>query len=142
MKRRLEFNVPTIINDTKEARIKAEAAFKEIVRAAVSYFGPEKVKRLVSELTTGRGNKPDEVRNEKILSEYDAEKAAAKGKVNHKKFAEDFCKRHHQQSADAVLKQLGRLRNGRRRAKEKEAHRERQFRKLVSKRGKTILGTE
>ena len=141
MKRALQFNRPTIINDTKEVQMEAERIFKEIVRDAVGYFGCEKVKSIVGELTKSRsGNKADETRNSIMLAEYDAE--AAKGKVNHKKFAEGFCWRHRQQSVEAVEKHLRRLLNTRQEALQKEAVRAQKFRKLVSKRGKTLLGTE
>ena len=50
----LTFSIPTLLNDTDEARAKAERDLKKIVREAVQYFGPVKVKQVVQEITKGR----------------------------------------------------------------------------------------
>lgn len=54
LKPQLTFSVPTPLNDTDKARAKAMQEFKMIVREAVWYFGPEKVKQLVHEITKRR----------------------------------------------------------------------------------------
>lgn len=134
----LTFSVPTLLNDTGEARAKAERDFKNIVREAVRYFGPAKVKQVVQEITKRRqGNTPDKRRNALMLAEYDA----APQPVNKKKFAREFFKKHRQQSPEAVEKQLTRLLKARQQAEAKKKA-ERKFFLLKSRRGKTLLGTE
>jgi hypothetical protein len=140
LKHPLTFAVPSIINDTDEARAKVERDLKKIVREAVRYFGPSKVKQVVQEITKGRkGNTPDERRNGLMLAEYDS--AAAKGPVKKRQFAHDFCKKHRQQSPEAVGKHLARLLKARRQRDKEKAELERKFRKAF-RRGKSFLGTE
>jgi hypothetical protein len=54
-----------------------------------------------------KGNKPNEKRNATMLAEYNAQ--AAKGRVKHRKFAQDFYRNHGGQSLEATEKQLSRL---------------------------------
>jgi len=147
MKPPLTFNRPrTILTDTDEARAQAARTLKEILHDAIEYFGPKEVKRIANELTKGRkGNKPDEKRNALMLAEYDAQ--AAKGRVNHRIFARDFCKRHTEQSPEATKKQLERLLKARQQKAREKAKFEEKFGKkfqqqLKSRRGKSFLGTE
>ena len=134
----LTFSVPTFLNDTDEARAKAERDFKKIVREAVWYFGPAKVKQVVQEITKRRkGNTPDQRRNALILAEYDA---APKPAIK-KKFAREFSKKHRQQSPEAVEKQLGRLLEARQQAEAKKKAQQKSP-LLKARRGKTLLGTE
>jgi hypothetical protein len=134
----LTFSVPTLLNDTDEARAKVERDFKKIVREAVQYFGPVKVKQVVQEITKRRkGNTPDERRNSLMLAEYDA----APNPVNKKKFAREFSKKHRQQSPEAVEKQLGRLLEARQQAEAKKKAQQK-FPLLKARREKTLLGTE
>jgi hypothetical protein len=130
----LTFSVPTVLNDSDEARSKAEREFKKIVREAARYFGREKVEQIVREITKRRrGNTPNEQRNALMLEEYDA----APRPVTKKEFAREFYEKHHQQSAEAVEKRLTRLLKAR---QQKKA--ERKFPPVKSWRGKSLLGTE
>jgi hypothetical protein len=132
----LTFSVHTLLNDTEEARAKAERGFKKIVREAVWYFGPTKVKQVVQEITKRRkGNTPDQRRNALILAEYDA----APKPVIKKKFAREFSKKHRQHSPEAVEKQLTRLLNAREQAEAKKKA-ERKFPLL--RRVRSLLRTE
>ena len=142
MKPPLTFNRPrTILTDTDEARAQAARTLKEILRDAIEYFGPKEVKRIVNELTKGRkGNKPDEKRNALMLAEYDAQ--AAKGRVNHRIFARDFCKRHTEQSPEATKRHLERLLKARQEEAKKKTLDERKIQELKSRRGKSLLGAE
>ena len=141
LKRPLIFNTPSVILDTEKARAKVERDFEKIVREAVIYLGPRKVKRIVHEITKGRkGNTPDERRNLSMLAEFDAE--ASKGKVNKRKFAHDFCKRHREQSPEATKRHLERLLKARQEEAKKKTLDERKIQELKSRRGKSLLGAE
>jgi hypothetical protein len=134
----LTFSVPSILNDTEEARAKAEQDFKKIVREAVWYFGPEMVRQVIKEITKRRkGNTPDERRNSLMLAEYDS----APQRVNKTKFARDFFRKHGGQSPEAVEKQLTRLLKARQQAEAKKKA-QLKFPLLKAKTGKTFLGTE
>jgi hypothetical protein len=132
----LTFSVPTLLNDTNEARAKAERDFKKIVREAVWFFGPTKVKQVVLEITKRRkGNTPDQRRNAVMLAEYDA----APKPINKKKFAHEFSKRHREHSFEATEKHLRRLLKARQQAETKKKA-ERKF--PLHRQGRSLLGTE
>jgi hypothetical protein len=138
LKPQLTFSVPTFLNDTDDARAKAERDFKKIVREAVGYFGNAQVKQIVLEITKRRkGNTPNQWRNALMLDEYDATPKP----VNKKKFAREFSRKHRQQSAEAVEKQLTRLLKARQQAEAKKKD-GRRFPLLQIKRVKSFLGTE
>jgi hypothetical protein len=50
LKRPLTFATPSVVNDSLKARTKSERDYKEIVREAVRYFGPKRVKELNKEV--------------------------------------------------------------------------------------------
>jgi hypothetical protein len=136
LKPQLRFSVPTLLNDTDEARAKSIQEFKKIVREAVWYFGPAKVKQVVGEITKRRrGNTPDERRNALMLAEYDA----APKPVNKKKFAGMFFRKHHQHSPEAVEKQLTRLLKAR---QQEEAKRKAERKSPLLRQGRSLLGTK
>jgi hypothetical protein len=137
----LTFSVPTILNDTDEARAKAWRNFQKIMREGVWYFGPAPVKELLQKITKRRqGSKPRVRINALMLAEYDA----APKPVNKAKFAREFCKKYHQHSPEAVLKQLDRLLKKRQQAeaKKKAERKSPLLIRLKSRRDKTLLGTE
>src|SRR5215472_13315549 len=91
----LTFAPPSVMNDTTQARAKAEREAKVILREMERCFGREKFKELAQEISKGgQGNTPDDKRNAGILAEW--KNAAHKNKS---KFARDFCKNHPSGSA-------------------------------------------
>ena len=132
----LTFAPPGVIKDTPEARAKMEREAKVILREMERYFGREKFKELVQEISKGgQGNTPDEERNALILSEW------LKEPVNKAKFAREFCQNHPgEESPDAVRKQLDRLLDIREREAKEKAEREQEFQEALQYRGKSLLG--
>ena len=84
-------------------KIKVERDFKEIVREAVRYLGPKRVKELNKEVAIERrGRKPNRALNELVLARWDA--AAVKDATA---FSKAFYKEYPQgHSARAVEKRL------------------------------------
>ena len=108
-RRPLTFTTPSVVSDNPQARAKAERDFKEIVREAVRYLGPKRVKELNKEVAIARrGRKPNRALNELVLAEYDVD--AADGPVDIPEFSEAFFQKYPQQarSAGAVEKRLER----------------------------------
>jgi hypothetical protein len=136
----LTFAPPSVINDTPQARAKAEREALVILREMEQYFGREKFKELVQEISKGgQGNTPKEKRNALILSEW------KKNPVNKSKFARDFCKNHPEEDDDSkavrkVRQQLNRLLDIEERQAKKKAQWEREFQEVVHYRGKSFLG--
>jgi len=138
--RPLTFAPPSAINDTPQARAKVERDAKVILRDMERYFGREKFKELVQEISKGgQGNTPDEERNALILSEW------RKNPVNKSKFARDFCKNHLEEgngprAVRKVRQQLNRLLDIEEQQAKKKAEWEREFQEAVRYRGKSLLG--
>ena len=115
LKRSLTFTTPSVVSDSLKARAKVERDYKEIVREAVRYLGPKRVKELNKEVAIERrGRKPNRALNELVLAEWDA--AAAKDPTE---FVEAFIKKYPQKarSAGAIEKRLERLLKARNRLK-------------------------
>jgi hypothetical protein len=119
LKRLLTFATPSAVNDTPEARAKVERDYKEILREAYRYSGPERVRELNKEVAIERrGNTPNKPLNERLLAEHDV--AAADGLVEIPEFSEAFYEKYPQQahSAAAVRVRLRRLLKAREKARD------------------------
>jgi hypothetical protein len=118
LKRPLTFATPSVVNDTPQARAKVERDYKEIVREAVRYFGPKRVKELNKEVAIKRrGNTPKRALNDLVGAEWDADPVK-----DPKKFSEAFYKKYPEQahSAGAVKKRLERKLKAQEKARERE----------------------
>jgi len=138
----LTFAPPSVMNDTTQARAKAEREAKVILREMERCFGREKFKELAQEISKGgQGNTPDDKRNAGILAEW--KKAAHKNKS---KFARDFCKNHPEEgdgpkAVRTVRQQLNRLLDIEEQQAKKKAEWEREFQEAMRcRRGKSFLG--
>jgi hypothetical protein len=137
----LTFAPPSVINDTPQARAKAEREARVILREMERYFGREKFKELVQEISKGgQGNTPDEERNARILAEW--KECPHK---NMSKFAREYCKRHLEEgqgpkAVRAVRQQVNRLLDIEERQAKEKAEWEREFQEAVRYRGKRLLG--
>jgi hypothetical protein len=106
-KRPLTFATPSVVKDTLKARAKVERDYKEIVREAVRYLGPKRVKELNKEVAIARrGRKPDERLNALVLAEWDASPTK-----DPTEFSRAFYEKYPQKarSAGAIEKRLERL---------------------------------
>jgi hypothetical protein len=106
-KRSFTLTTPSVVNDSLKARAKVERDYKEIVREAVRYLGPKRVKELNKEVAIARrGRKPDERLNALVLAEWDASPTK-----DPTEFSKAFCEKYPQKarSAGAIEKRLERL---------------------------------
>jgi hypothetical protein len=135
----LTFAPPSVINDTSEAKAKAEREARVILREMERYFGREKFKELVQEISKGgQGNTSKDERNARILAEW---KAAAH--KNKSKFAREYCGRHPEEGSGRkahlkVREQLKRLLKDERQEAKEAAEREREFQEAVRSRGSLV----
>jgi len=135
----LTFAPPSDINDTPEARAKMEREAKVILREMERYFGREKFKELVQEISTGgQGNTPKGERNARIRAEWK--------ECPHKNmslFAREYCDRHPDEGSGRkahtkVRGQLKRLLKDEQREAEDDAEREREYQEAVRSRGSLV----
>jgi len=135
----LTFAPPSVMNDTPEARAKAERDAKANLREMDRYFGREKFKELVQEISKGgQGNTPDEERNARIRAEWK--------ECPHKNmslFAREYCDRHPDEGSGRkahtkVRGQLKRLLKDEQREAEDDAEREREYQEAVRSRGSLV----
>jgi hypothetical protein len=133
----LTFAPPSVMNDTPEARAKAERDAKANLREMDRYFGREKFKELVQEISKGgQGNTPDEERNARIRAEW--KEALHKNKS---RFAREYCERHPEEGRGRkahtkVRGQLNRLLD----IEERQVKKKAEFQEAMRYRSKSLLG--
>jgi hypothetical protein len=136
----LTFAPPSGMNDSPQAQAKAEREALVILREMERYFGREKFKKLVQEISKGgQGNTPDEERNARIVAKY----YLAPG--NKSKAAREYVKEYPEEgngpkAVRAVRQQLNRLLKDEQREAKKKAEGEGEFQEAVRYRGKSLLG--